>query len=178
MVYEVPTEDPFNFYDNESEATDTDDSSHDESSSPSCQYAEEKVLSDECTHAVVFKCIGSNKNKKSQAALCSASKKIENGDTVNVVLDPEPTNPEDARAIAFLCEINNEWHKMGYVVQECLEAVHTALSNKQIVSTELSWAKYVVHWSKSGPGWYAGVRVVRKGYWPKVVVHSSSKILN
>lgn len=85
-------------------------------------------------HTLVFKCIGSN---NSQAVLRSTSQKLENGDTVRLTLNPEPRNPEDAR----YSQIDNEWHRIGYVVQECLNAVHAALSNN------FSWAKYVVHWS-------------------------------
>ena len=93
---------------------------------------------------------------------------------VKVELRPEPNNPWDAQAIAFFCELDSKWHRIGYVVKECVQSVHNALSMHQI---EFKWVKYIVHWSKSGPGWYAGIRITKKGgYWPNIVVKSGSTI--
>ena len=128
------------------------------------------------SHAIVFKCIGSQKDLRSQEVLRTVSQKLEMGETVKVKLEPEPENHWDARAIAFLCELDSKWHRIGYVVKECVDAVHNALSMGQIVSTEFDWVKYIVHWSKSGPGWYAGVKVTKRGVWPNSAVKSASTI--
>lgn len=125
------------------------------------------------THSIVFKCIGSNRDPKSQDILSQVSQKLESGDAIPVKLDPEPLNP---RAIAFVCEVANSWHRIGYVVRECLDSVHYALSNDLVIKTEFSWVKYIVHWSRSGPGWYAGINIVKKGCWPSEVVRAKSTV--
>lgn len=127
------------------------------------------------THTIVFKCIGSNKDLKSQDILRAVSQKLEAGIVVRVKVEPEPMNPKDERALAFVCEVDGKWHRIGYVVRECRDAVHDALSNGP-VPAEFGWVKYIVHWSKSGPGWYAGVKLTKKGYWPSSVVKSQSTI--
>ncbi len=93
------------------------------------------------THSVIFKCIGANKDEK---YLCLASRNIKE---VQVKLTPEEDNPKNARAIAFTCKIDGEWQRIGYVVEEALDAVHTAL-DKESVSFE--WVKFLIHWSCPG----------------------------
>ena len=126
------------------------------------------------THGVVFKCIGVSRDPNSQYALSLASKEVGAGKTVPVELYPEVDNPKNARAIAFRCYVDKKWHRIGYIVDELLEAVHNALDKNEVLSVELEWAKFVIHWSKSGPGWYAGIKIVKKGEWPSVVVRSAS----
>lgn len=125
-------------------------------------------------HCVVFKCIGSTRDPKYQEILKSVAQKRNSGETVDVKLKCEPNNPFDAKAIAFFCNINEKWYRIGYVVREALDAVHDALSNDKIESTTFNWVKYVVHWSKSGPGWYAGINITKIGRWPEAVVRCSS----
>ena len=125
---------------------------------------------------MVFKCIGSNKDTNSQEVLRQVAQKRENGDVVEVKLRPEPTNPVDSRAIAFVCYHNGVWQRIGYVVKECTDAVHSALARNLIVTVEFSWVKYIVHWSRSGPGWYAGIKIVKMGSWPADVVRAGSTI--
>ena len=48
-------------------------------------------------------------------------------------LQPEPTIQYGARV---MCHIDSKWQRIGYVVHECLEHVHKALS--------LDWVKYLV----------------------------------
>lgn len=43
-----------------------------------------------------------------------------------VELRPEPTDPKDSPAIAFLCLIDGKWEKIGHVV-------HEALSEKRFI---------------------------------------------
>ena len=88
--------------------------------------------------------------------------------TIKICL--QNSNQYDTRAIAFMCYIDNKWQRVGYVVQECLEHVHKALLECQIVSVKLCWAKYLVCWSRSGPGYYAGINVSLRGEWHRDVV--------
>lgn len=87
---------------------------------------------------------------------------------------PEPNNQYDAHAIAFYCTINGNCQRIGYVVKECLAHVHQALSQRRILAVKLAWAKYLVCWSYSGPGFYAGVNVSIRGEWHRDVVRSQS----
>ena len=96
-----------------------------------------------------------------------------NGQDVHVRLTPEPKNPVDSRAIAFMCFMDGQWYRIGYVVNEILEDVHQSLARNEIVGVKFSWVKYVTHW-RSGFGFYAGVDVSERGYWPPAVVRSCS----
>ena len=73
-----------------------------------------------------------------------------------VRVTPEPDNPFDSNAIKFECQIEDQWRIIGYVVRDALDAVHSAIKKKcEIKDTKFEWVKYIMHWSKSGPGWYA-----------------------
>ena len=52
--------------------------------------------------------------------------------------------------------------------------MHSALDAREIVSVKFDWVKYLIHWSRSGPGWYAGIDVTKRGQWPSCVVRSRS----
>ena len=54
---------------------------------------------------------------------------LQQGFTVQVRLDPEPQNKFDFEAIAFQCNLDGRWKRIGYVVQEALSEVHTALKD-------------------------------------------------
>ena len=144
----------------------SDQSPRQESPVPSSESEDEPVIDRSIIHAVVFKCIGSNKDSNSQEVLCQVAQRRENGDVVKVKLRPQPTNPVDSRAIAFVCYHNGVWQRIGYVVKECTDTVHSALAHNLIVTVKFSWVKYILHWSWSGPGWYAGIKM---GSWPAVV---------
>ena len=105
--------------------------------------------------------------------LSKVSQLLKQGD-VPVQLVPEPKNPVDAKAIAFHCEINNEWLRIGYVVKEALDSVHMAIKQKKIVDIKFAWAKYVVTWTRSRPGFFAGIDISVKGQWPAVVCWCAS----
>ena len=60
------------------------------------------------------------------------------------------------------------------MVKEALEYVHEALQDNKIVSVSFAWVKYLVTWSTSGPGYYAGIRVALNGEWHKNVVQCQS----
>lgn len=124
----------------------------------------------EITHTVVFKCIGATHNQQSQEVLSEAANLIKKGTEIPVKLMKEPENEFDSKAIAFHCKLpTKDWIKIGYVVREVLEHVHKALDEKKIMSVKFDWVKYLVIWSKSGPGFYAGIRVTLNGEWPKDV---------
>ena len=42
----------------------------------------------------------------------------------------------------------------GTVVRECLEEVHIAIDNGDILVVEFAWEKYLLQWTRSGPGFY------------------------
>ena len=48
------------------------------------------------THCVVFKCIGARKEQHSQRILAEVAPKLRKGETVEVMLRPEPSNPKDS----------------------------------------------------------------------------------
>lgn len=120
------------------------------------------------THVVTFKCIGTTYHGDAQEALKKVSM-IKDQSTVPVELFPERDNPYDSRAIAFKCYVDNSWTRIGYVVREALDSVHAAIAAKRIVYVKFAWAKYMVNWTNSGPGFYAGINIAIKGEWPSVV---------
>ena len=87
------------------------------------------------------------------------------GHRVLVQLVHEPSNPRDSRALAFVCKIKEEHHTIGYVVSELVEEVHSAIDSGSIVSVEFAWVRYITDWSRSGPGFFAGVSIEKKGTW-------------
>lgn len=126
------------------------------------------------THTVTFKCIGASKCSNSQEILKLVNESLSRKCDVPVDIFPEPDNPFDSRAIAFKARIENKWHTIGYVVREATEAVHDVMSRKAIVNVKFAWAKYLILWSRSGPGYYAGIDITTQGRWPPVVVKSAS----
>ena len=123
---------------------------------------------------VTFKCIGASRELHSQEALAAAKRKLEKGEAVPVRILPEPNNPYDSNAIAFQCKVDDSWVTIGYIVHEILHHVHAAIESKSIVSVKFKWIKYIVMWSLSGPGFYAGINITRKGVWPREVRLASS----
>lgn len=65
------------------------------------------------THSVVFKCMGSTKCVRSQEVLAEAAHKLRRSENARVRLRREPTNPKDARAVAFDCLLGNCWERIG-----------------------------------------------------------------
>ena len=68
----------------------------------------------EITHSVVFKCIGAHKEMEYQEILALANKNFNDGKRVSVKLKPELDNPYDNKAVAFICqtEENAEWKRI------------------------------------------------------------------
>lgn len=120
-------------------------------------------------HTVVFKCIGSNRDARCQAVLRQARDRMLSRWTVLVRMRPEPTNIADSRAIVFECELGDNWEKIGYVVTEILDEVHQVMLRNLIMSVEFKCVKYVTHWTRSGPGYFAGINVTKYGPWEQRV---------
>ena len=155
------------------------DRNDEEPSVSSSESVHEEDNQEETTHAVVFKCVGVNKGEsrhRIQKVLEETAEKLRNGEHVNVRVNAEPENPFDPNAVVFQTLANGKWMNIGYVVHEAAPHVGHAIANNLIVSCEFSWVRYIVHWSKSGQGWYTGITITKKGAWPTEVVRSSSTI--
>ena len=128
----------------------------------------------EVTHIVTFKCIGAVRNDAQQLALRETLHARKRGETIAVKIEPEPSNAWDSKAIAFKCKIGGSWQRVGYIVREALEEVHEAICNGDILWVKLAWVDFVLQWSCSGPGYYAGINIARRGDWSNVVIKCAS----
>jgi len=126
------------------------------------------------THTVTFKCIGATRSSTSQSALQKICEQSKGGYSVPVNIFCEPENPVDSQAIAFCVYLANKWQTIGYVVREALPYVHDAMRRKLIKDVKLSWVKYLVSWTRSGPGYFAGIDITIRGRWPKNIVCCAS----
>ena len=86
------------------------------------------------THTVIFKCIGVTKEKKYQDTLKYAKQQLDNGIRLPLKLQPEPDNKYDSKAIAFMCQDNLDWQRIGYVLRELTDEVHSAINNGKILN--------------------------------------------
>ena len=102
------------------------------------------------------------------------SRKLSVKGIVPVNLFPEPDNNYDSRAIAFKCFIDDQWQPIGYVVKEALDDVHNALSSNEIVNIHFVRARYLVTRTRSGPGYFAGINISKRGRWSRVVCQVAS----
>ena len=165
-------------------AHESDADDRDEESSPSYQ---EKTPPNEASdaeddrhqpstinHTTTFKVIGCTKEQVYQEILRIVRDSLDQGRNIPVSLVPEPRNPFNSNAIAFTCMVNGKWHRIGYVVNEILNEVHNALNGGEIVQVEFSWVKYISDWTRSGPGFFAGVSVTKRGYWSHSVTRAAS----
>ena len=125
-------------------------------------------------HIVTFKCMGATYDLNSQENLKKVKDLLVQGIDVPVKLVPEPENKFDAKAIAFHARTGDEWQRIGYVVGEALDHVHKAMQERNIIYVKFAWAKYIVTYSHSGPGYFAGIRIAISGEWPSVVVRHAS----
>ena len=98
------------------------------------------------------------------------------GQTIDVMLRPEPHNKYDAKAIAFVIKENHKWKRVGYVVREALDGVHEAMKKEGILKVEVNCIKYLLHWSRSGPGWYAAIDITKIGKWSAMIAKCSSAL--
>ncbi|XP_065884179.1 uncharacterized protein [Dysidea avara] len=124
------------------------------------------------THTVIFKCIGAHKETAYQDQLKLAKQKLQDGNPVVVKLNLEPQNPRDSKAIAFICKIDDgEWKRIGYVVKEAVDDVHTALNEKKILNVAFNWIRFKLY---ETPAWYAGIKITRNCEWSQRVLLSRS----
>lgn len=126
------------------------------------------------THTVTFKCIGSVHDNNAQEVLSRISSILCKGGEVDVRVNPEQDNKYDSQAIAFQCYIDSKWQRIGYVVKECVSHVHKALQEKRLLTLKIKWAKYLVCWKNSGPGFYAGIDMCISGKWHRDVIKGQS----
>ncbi|SMN01539.1 hypothetical protein SPONN_2618 [uncultured Candidatus Thioglobus sp.] len=128
------------------------------------------------THTITFKCIGANKDINYQTALQRASDIMNNGsmEAVPVRLTKEPNNPKDSMAVAFECLLEDEWKTIGYVVKEVVVEVNEAIRDHLVLSVKFAWIKFLICWTKSGPGFYAGINISKRGTWSRTVKRFAS----
>ena len=143
-----------------------------DSDETNCSIADDTA--DPPKFTVTFKCIGTQHDMHAQSILSKVSQMLGNGQEVPVNIYTEPDNPYDANAIAFKCWVDNKWHRIGYVVREALDCVHEALHTRSITEVRFAWAKYLLTWMRSGPGYYAGINITRYGQWSPEVCRSAS----
>ena len=127
---------------------------------------------EEIEHKVTFKCIGCTKEQCYQETLKHVAQLRRGGNVVEAKLEPERTNPFDAKAIQIKCKVDGTWKKIGYLVSEVLDEVHEALASDCIINVGFEWVKMIIVWRT--PGWYAGVNITRRGEWSKSVLTSQS----
>ena len=81
---------------------------------------------------------------------------MDSGEAVPVRLKKEPVD-------SFDCSLNDQWKRIGYVVQKIVNDVHAAIDQGKIVGVKFAWCKFKM-W-KRAPAYYAAVLVTRKGQW-------------
>ena len=120
------------------------------------------------------KCIGATRTVEYQSALREVRDLMALGHSVFVELLHEPSNPRDSRALAFVCCINGERRTIGYVVSRLVEKVHSAIDSGSIISVDFAWVRYITDWSRSGPGFFAGISIEKRGRWSDTAERYSS----
>ena len=95
-------------------------------------------------HSLTFKCMGTTKSVRSQEILAEAAYKLKQSETVEIQLRREPSNPRDARAIAFDCKLLDQWERVGYVVREAVECVHEAIETDNIADVRIKWVRFIM----------------------------------
>ena len=118
--------------------SDSEASSRDEPEPPAVDTEEEEEEAEDhgvpaITHSVVFKCIGATKEMRYQELLALANRRVRNSEIVPVKLQKEPGNPVDSNAVAFMCQADKDWERIGYVVSEALPDVNAAMDNDKII---------------------------------------------
>lgn len=144
---------------------DTEDNETTTEEGSSDDEVETKSAAVRSSHKLTFKCIGATKSVSYQSALRVVRDLMVEGHRVPVQLVHEPSNPRDSRALAFVCRIEGEHHTIGYVVSELVEEVHSAIDSGSIMSVEFAWVRYITDWSRSGPGFFAGISIEKRGMW-------------
>ena len=144
----------------------------DEGDKEGSESDEESVTCD-LQHTVCFKCIGVTLEHGYQQVLRDIAN-MPDVKTVPVLLCPEPDNPVDAKAIAFVVSMSGKKHRIGYAVTEVVDDLHAAMASSSIVRVEFKWVKYRLDWYRTGPAYYCGINITRRGVWSRVVVRHCS----
>lgn len=171
-------QDQLNPAQNQSDSTDSSEESNSACGDSNSQASPDQFSSSLMTHTVMFKCIGVTRDQEFQDTLSSAHQLLRENTNVPVRLVPEPNNLFDSKAIAFECQLDSKWRKIGYVVHEALEETHAALTHGDILNVRFGWIKYITDWYMSGPGFFAGINVSKKGSWFADVIRCGSTRLH
>jgi len=62
-----------------------------------------------------------------------------------VKLHHEPDNPKDTNIIAFMCKVEDDWERIGYIVKEALDDVHKAINANKIILVSFQWIKKIIY---------------------------------
>ena len=98
-----------------SEVQDVQYSSESEAASESSEC--ETQLNTSMAHTMTFKCIGSNHSFTSQAALKAITELPGDVKQVPVMMRPEPDNPVDSEAIAFVPRLQRSGELLGMLYE-------------------------------------------------------------
>lgn len=157
-----------------SDGSSVEESSEEESSDPEPQQSSHSARG--ATHSITFKCIGATKSQDYQRALRKGRDILRSGQAVPVAIVHEPSNPRDSKALAFVCTLEDKKHTIGYIIREVLDEVHLAISNGSIVSVKVAWIRYITDWTRSGPGFFAGINIEIFGRWSaNAASHASTR---
>ena len=126
------------------------------------------------THTIPFKVFRCTKETDYQQTLRMASSQLDRRATVAVQLKVEPDNPVDPNAVAFVCNMDGTFKRIGYVVKEAQSAVRDALHRNDVIAVRFKWVKYVSDWYRMEPGYFAAVNITKRGMWPLHVVQVKS----
>ncbi len=118
--------------------------------------------------------VGTTKEHSYQEILAEANRLIRTCETVPVRLTPDPSNPINAKAISFECQINGHWQRIGYAVNEVLDELHRDMRNNVIIGVNFKWIKFITDWYRSGPGWFTAINITKNGKWAKVIMDYES----
>ena len=125
-------------------------------------------------HAIIFKCTGSTHDLHAQKVLRCTSEQLHNDNVVPVKIFQQPFNQYNNKDLAFKCWMSDDWNRIGYITCEALDTVHDALNNNFITGVYFAWAKHMLSWTLSGPGYYAGINITKFAEWPAEVYACSS----
>ena len=76
--------------------------------------------------------------------------------------------------MAFCCSRDGKLERFGYVVKEVCQEVGDALRRGEVRSISFKWIKYITDWSRSGPGYFAAVKITKIGNWSARAVKAAS----
>ena len=117
------------------------------------------------THTMTLKCIGTTHNFNAQEVLRKVSTLLEQGEQVPVKIVPELDNQRSHSNANLRASSTN--------LDTLLEKLSTMYTERWSRS-KFAWAKYLVVWICSGPGYYAGINIALNGEWSCEVCRCAS----